>query len=79
VPYETLLDEILGLVGDDAAALGCVEEVSAVRHILTRGTSAHRQLKTHELAVAAGRSPQECLQEVVDTLVADTAEGIAGD
>jgi carboxylate-amine ligase len=76
VPFETLLDEILGLIGDDAAALGCVEEVSAVRHIMTRGTSAHRQLKTHELASAAGRSAEDCLLEVVDTLIADTAQGI---
>jgi carboxylate-amine ligase len=76
VPFDRLLDEILGLVGEDAAALGCRNEVAAVRNILIRGTSAHRQLKTQELAAAAGKSPDECLLEVVDTLVADTAEGI---
>jgi glutamate---cysteine ligase / carboxylate-amine ligase len=76
VPFETLLEEILGLVADDANMLGCVEEVAAVRHILTRGTSAHRQLKAHELAAAAGSSPEACSQAVVDTLIADTAYGL---
>ncbi|MDH4049701.1 MAG: carboxylate-amine ligase [Gammaproteobacteria bacterium] len=76
VPFETLLDEILALVGEDAAALGCEAEVSGVRNILSRGTSAHRQLKAHELASASGSSPEECLRAVVDTLVEDTAHGV---
>ncbi len=48
----------------------------AVRDIISRGTSAHRQLKTYELAQAAGSSEEECLRAVVDTLVADTADGL---
>ena len=76
VPFEELLDEILTLTSEDAEALGCEAEVGAVRDILSRGTSAHRQLKTHELAAASGQSPEACLRAVVDTLVEDTAEGI---
>ena len=76
VPFEQLLDEILELTGDDASKLGCESEVSAVRDILSRGTSAHRQLKAHELSIAAGNTPEQALQAVVDTLVADTAEGL---
>ncbi len=76
VPFEELLDEILELVGEDAAALDCETEVASVRNILTRGTSAHRQLRDYELEQAAGKSVDECLSAVVDTLISDTAEGL---
>jgi carboxylate-amine ligase len=76
VPFADLLDEILNLTADDAEALGCVAEVASVRDILSRGTSAHRQLKVHELALAGGCSQQEALHAVVDTLIEDTAAGL---
>ena len=76
VPFEELLDEMLSLVADDADALGCEAEVADVREIMSRGTSAHRQLKAYELAQAAGNSDEDCLKAVVDTLVADTADGL---
>jgi carboxylate-amine ligase len=76
VPFEDLLDEILGLISDDARALGCEKEVGQARDILTRGTSAHRQLKHFELERAAGKTEEEALQSVVDMLIADTAKGV---
>jgi carboxylate-amine ligase len=76
VPFETLLDELLSLVWEDAKALGCQEEVGAVRNIYQRGTSAHRQLRDYELERAAGASQEDALKAVVDTLIADTAKGI---
>ena len=76
VPFEELLEEILELTADDADALGCTSEVAGVRDILRRGTSAHRQLKTQELAIAAGKSDEEALIAVVDTLIEDTAGGL---
>ena len=76
VPFERLLEEILLLTAEDAEALGCVDEVANVRDILTRGTSAHRQIKAYELAEASGESHEEALKAVVDTLVADTADGL---
>ncbi len=76
VPFDELLDEILDLTYEDARALGCEAEVASVRDILSRGTSAHRQLKAHELSTAAGSTREEALIAVVDTLVADTAEGL---
>ena len=76
VPFDQLLDEILELTYEDARKLDCESEVAAVRDILTRGTSAHRQRKAHELALAAGKSPDEALRSVVDTLINDTQEGI---
>ncbi len=76
VPFPELLDELLELVAEDAEALGCEEELADVRNILTRGTSAHRQLKTYEQAQAAGDSEEDCLKAVVDTLISDTAGGL---
>ncbi|MBT8103215.1 MAG: carboxylate-amine ligase, partial [Gammaproteobacteria bacterium] len=40
VPFEDLLDELLSLVAEDAKALNCEKEISGVRDILSRGTSA---------------------------------------
>jgi carboxylate-amine ligase len=76
VPFEDLLDEILSLIWDDAEALGCTDEVGHARDILTRGTSAHRQLKHFELERAAGKTEEEALQSVVDMLITDTATGV---
>ena len=76
VPFDQLLDEILELIAEDAEALGCQEEVAAVRNIVTRGTSAHRQLKAFELEQANGARDEDALKAVVDTLIADTREGL---
>jgi carboxylate-amine ligase len=76
VPFEDMIDEMLSLVNEDAIALGCEKELSHVRRILSRGTSAHRQLKDYELERANGASVEDSLKAVVDTLIADTAEGL---
>ena len=76
VPFDELLEEMLSLVGEDAEALGCTREVAGVRDILSRGTSAHRQLKDFELEQAAGKSVEDSLKAVVDTLISDTAAGL---
>ncbi|MEM6513266.1 MAG: carboxylate-amine ligase [Pseudomonadota bacterium] len=75
VPFEELLEEILSLVAEDADELECEEEVRHAHDILTRGTSAHRQLKTYELERAAGASHDDALKSVVDMLIEDTASG----
>ncbi len=76
VPFAELLEEMLSLVGEDAEALGCEQEVAGVRDILSRGTSAHRQLRDFELEQAAGKSVEDSLKTVVDTLISDTADGL---
>jgi len=76
VPFDELLDEMLELIAEDAEALGCAKEVAAVRNILERGTSAHRQLRDFEQEQAAGKSVEESLKTVVDTLIKDTAAGL---
>ena len=72
VPFATLLEELLELVEEDAAALGCVAEVAHARTILERGTSAHRQVRAYEQALGAGMSKQEALRAVVDRLIDET-------
>ena len=76
VPFAELMDELCSLVAEDARALGCEKEIKGIHDILTRGTSAHRQLKTYELERASGASDDESLKSVVDTLIADTAAGL---
>ncbi len=76
VPFEELLNEMLGLVAEDAEALGCTKEISTLCDILERGTSAHRQLKKYELERAAGANEIEALKGVVDGLILCTAKGL---
>ncbi|MDJ0750637.1 MAG: carboxylate-amine ligase [Woeseiaceae bacterium] len=76
VPFVDLMDELCSLIWDDAKALGCEKEIKGVHDILTRGTSAHRQLKDYELQRASGASVEDSLKSVVDTLIHDTANGL---
>ncbi|MEJ2297859.1 MAG: carboxylate-amine ligase [Woeseiaceae bacterium] len=76
VSFSELLDELCSLISEDAKALGCEAEIKGVHDILMRGTSAHRQLKDYELERASGASKEDALKSVVDTLIADTAEGL---
>src|SRR5262249_42575449 len=75
-PYAELLDEMLALVDPDACHFGCLAEISHVREILARGTSAHRQLAVFDRAVAEGASRSEALVAVVDWLIAETVSGL---
>ena len=76
IPFEQLLDEFIELTFEDAKSLGCESEVAATKDILSRGTSAHRQLKTYELSIAAGNNSEDALKDVVDMLISETAEGL---
>jgi carboxylate-amine ligase len=76
VPFADLMEELCSLIAEDARALGCEKEINGIHDILTRGTSAHRQLKDYELERASGASTEDSLKSVVDTLIHDTAEGL---
>ncbi len=73
VPFEQLLDEFIELTLEDAKFLGCESEVAATKDILSRGTSAHRQLETYQLSIDAGKNSEEALKDVVDMLISETA------
>jgi carboxylate-amine ligase len=76
VPFEQLISELCSLISEDAKALGCEKEIKGIHNILSRGTSAHRQLKDYELEQASGASTEDSLKSVVDTLILDTSEGV---
>lgn len=76
VGFPALLEELVGLVREDAQALDCLKEVEHARTILARGTSAHRQLAVYDEARSRGASPREALEAVVEFLVRETAAGL---
>jgi len=75
-PFPQLFEELLALTAEDAAALGCEQEIESIRNILQYGTSAHRQLQAHATARENGADEQTSLQAVVDLLIKDTATGL---
>jgi carboxylate-amine ligase len=73
VPYQTLLDEILDMIAEDAEAFECTAEVQRASEIVARGNSATRQVAAYNDAIAAGASRDEALRAVVDLLIRETA------
>jgi len=76
VPYDELLEEMRALVREDAEALGCVAYVEHARTIISRGTSAHMQVRVYEQAKADGADEREALRAVVDVLIVETMAGL---
>ncbi|MEE9317292.1 MAG: carboxylate-amine ligase [Rhodospirillales bacterium] len=74
VPCKTLLEEIDGLIREDAEALGCAKEIGHLKEIMETGTSAHRQIATYSVALSQGASPEDALKQVVDMLIAETKD-----
>src|SRR5262249_38108827 len=75
VAFGDLIDELVGMVREDAEALGCRAEVEHARTIVGRGTSADRQVACFARMVAAGASREEALRGVVDHLIDETVAG----
>lgn len=73
VPFDVLLEEIIELVAEDAEALQCVDEIHSLRDILSRGTSAHRQISCYESAIADGADESDALHRVVRQLIDETS------
>jgi glutamate---cysteine ligase / carboxylate-amine ligase len=75
VPFPDLVEELLGMVREDAEALGCRPEVEHARAIVARGTSADRQVARFSRLLAEGRPREGALQDVVDHLIGETLKG----
>lgn len=75
-PFADLVDEIIDLVQIEAARWGCLAEVEHARTILTRGTSADRQLDIFTRARAGGADQEEACRKVVDWLIEETVAGL---
>ncbi|MBE7638594.1 carboxylate-amine ligase [Sneathiella sp. P13V-1] len=76
VPTSELIEEIIGLVEEDADALGCLDEVYHARKIIERGTSADRQIAVYEDAKKQGADNKDALCQVVDNVLKETIEGL---
>ena len=67
-----LIEELIDLLREDAAELGCLDELEHARTIKARGTSADRQLALYKQKIDDGAAPQDALRAVVDFLVEET-------
>lgn len=76
IPFADLIEELLGLLAPDAAALGCEAEIANAREIVRRGTGADRQVAVFQKARDNGASREVALRQVVDFLVVETVDGI---
>lgn len=76
IPFNELIDEILELLREDAEYFDCIDELDRMRIILAEGTSAHRQVRAYEQALADGKEHEEALHSVVDLLIEETLLGI---
>ncbi len=76
VPMADLIDELIGLIGEEMVEFDVVDEVGHAREIVAGGTSAHRQLATFQAALDAGAEQMEALKAVVDGLIVDSMYGI---
>lgn len=72
VPYGALLEELIELVHDEAVQFGCLPEIERARGILSRGTSAQRQLQVYRAALESGADKPAALRAVVDWLITET-------
>lgn len=52
-----LIGELMGMLAEDAEALGTLSELAQLRQIAETGTSATRQRRVHAEAAAAGQDP----------------------
>jgi carboxylate-amine ligase len=69
VEFAELLAELHEALADDAAALGCEEELKNLSSVLTGGTSADRQRSVLDSALKAGGGNGSALRAVVSHLI----------
>jgi carboxylate-amine ligase len=73
VPFQALIEELCELIAEDAHALNCEAEIQNLQDIVSKGTSADRQLKIWKAALADGMDEHHAFMAVVDQLIAETA------
>jgi carboxylate-amine ligase len=76
VPFNSLMEELIGIIAEDAEELGCLEEVLRIRQIAVEGTSADRQRAAYTNAVSTGSDHEGAMRKVVDHIIAETVEGL---
>lgn len=76
VPFPDLMEELLGILREDAEFFDCVKEIEHARNIISRGTSSHMQVEAYRAALQSGATPEEALRRVVDALIEATEAGL---
>jgi len=76
VAFDHLLEELIDLLAEDAAALNCLSELNSLRQILKRGTSSHRQIGIFETAKENGADDFEASRAVSKWLISETVMGL---
>ncbi len=76
VPFKDLAEELIGMVAEDASALGCKAEIEHLRTIVHHGTSADRQVACYTAHIEKGSSTNDAVKGVVDQLIAETVAGL---
>ncbi|MCJ2052320.1 carboxylate-amine ligase [Methylobacterium sp. J-070] len=72
VPVPAMVDALLNLIAEDAAALGCAAEVAHAKVIALNGSSADGQIAAYDAALERGADDDEALRDVVDWLARET-------
>ncbi|GGH25796.1 carboxylate-amine ligase [Cribrihabitans marinus] len=66
-PMSVLMDELMGILAEDAEALGSLNELASLRRIAENGTSATRQRRVHAEALSKGEDPgRAVVQHLID-------------
>ncbi|MFQ6548424.1 carboxylate-amine ligase [Aestuariibius sp. 2305UL40-4] len=76
VPAEALVSELIELVSEDAAELGCLPELQAAATILETGTAADRQRAVRAATLETGATEREAMETVVRHLIAEFHHGL---
>ena len=72
VPFAELIEELLLLIGEDAAALSCEAEVAGIRDLLSTGNSADRQRGVHAATLErTGGDVAAAHRAVIESLIAE--------
>ena len=76
VPFSDLMEELFGILREDAECFDCVKEIEHARRIIKRGTSSHMQVEAYREALRSGATREAALRRVVDVLIEATAAGL---
>lgn len=68
-PMSSLMEELIGLISEEAEHLGCLGELKRAYDITVNGNSADRQRAKYAAAVMAGADAHEACVAVVDGLI----------
>ncbi|MEM7318390.1 MAG: carboxylate-amine ligase, partial [Pseudomonadota bacterium] len=71
-PMSELMDELMGMLAEDAEALGTMKEIARLRQISEKGTSSTRQRRVHAEAMAQDKDAgQAVVQHLIEEFHAD--------